>query len=41
VKFLKARLQFLLRARFSPSDACERVDELRMFGVHVPLSEHS
>jgi hypothetical protein len=27
-------LRFLLR--FSPSDACERVDELRMFGVHVP-----
>ena len=29
------------RLRFSPSDACERVDELRMFGVHVPSSEHS
>ena len=42
---LKARLhlQFLLRflVRFSPSDACERVDELQMFGVHVPSSEHS
>jgi hypothetical protein len=27
--------------RFSPSDACERVDALQMFGVHVPSSEHS
>ena len=26
---------------FFPSDACERIDELRMFGVHVPSSEYS
>jgi hypothetical protein len=41
---VKARLhlQFLLRflLRFPPN-ACEQVDELRMFGVHVPSSEHS
>jgi hypothetical protein len=31
-------LQFLLRflVRFSSAEGCERVDELRMFGVHVP-----
>jgi hypothetical protein len=43
--YLKARLhlQFLLRflLQFSLSNACERVDELRMFGVYVPSSEHS
>jgi hypothetical protein len=37
---LKARLhlQFLLRflVRCSPSDACDRVDELRIFGARVP-----
>ena len=43
VTHLLVHMQFLLwfLVRFSPSDACERVDELRMFGVHVPSSEHS
>jgi hypothetical protein len=38
IHILRLHLQFLLRflVRFSPSDACEGVDELRMFAVHVP-----
>jgi hypothetical protein len=40
--FFKTGLHFLrFLVRYSPSDACERVDELRMFGVHAPSSEHS
>ena len=41
IPHFKARLHllFLLRflVRFSPSDACERVDELGMFGVQCTL----
>ena len=38
---VKARWHFHFLLRFPPSNTCERVDELRMFEVHVPSSKHS